>query len=277
MRRKSFFSFYHREMAKPPMWASFGPERPDRVTNHLLHNNLHPLPANQKIPQAGSAETGNELLPHPVTVRLDASQKGFGGARKPQQIKSTHLLLIQLKDSRVPSGPGFRAEHAARSERPRSPSYALPRGLHFHLPKLPAYLLFSDGRLGTVHFLKPPALGQDTHALPGALPAHRAEAELENLARWSRSEGSPAAAAASTDTDPALRARQAAPSMDKNSMEELQRQSKRGSTTVHPREEIAIKNLRPFQGLNGHEMSQQLISCTRKECRVQYQQHCQCV
>lgn len=53
----------------------------------------------------------------------------------------------------------------------RSTSRAFPGGLHFHFTKLPAYLLFSDGRLGTVHFLKPPAFGQGTHALPGALPA----------------------------------------------------------------------------------------------------------
>jgi len=61
---------------------------------------------------------------------------------------------------------------ATHSKPLRSTSYTFPRGLHFHFTKLPAYLLFSDGRLGTVHFLKPPAFGQDTHALPGDLPAH---------------------------------------------------------------------------------------------------------
>lgn len=65
----------------------------------------------------------------------------------------------------------LRQNTATRSERLRSTSYTFPRGLHFHLTKLPACLPFSDGRLGTMHFLKPPAFGQDTHALPGDLPA----------------------------------------------------------------------------------------------------------
>lgn len=99
----------------------------------------------------------------------NVSQKGFVDTRKPRQIKPTHVLLIQLKDSKMPSDQRFNM--AKHSQRLRSLIYAFPGELHFHFAKLPAYLLFSDGRLGTLHFLKPPAFGRDTHTHPGAPPA----------------------------------------------------------------------------------------------------------
>lgn len=98
-------------------------------------------------------------------------QQGSRGTWNPQQIKSTHTLLIQLKTSTTPSDQRLQTEHGSALRAPREHTSRVPRGLRFHFTKLPAYLLFSDGRLGTVHFLKPPAFGQDTHARAGDLPA----------------------------------------------------------------------------------------------------------
>lgn len=63
----------------------------------------------------------------------NASQKGFGGTWKPQQIKSTHVLLIHLKDSKTPSDRRFKTEHGYAFETSQKHELRIPQGVALSL------------------------------------------------------------------------------------------------------------------------------------------------
>lgn len=123
------------------------------------------LPTIQRIPEAEPSE----LLPHAqhcshtVTAQLPQPERIGRNTKTSADKVSTSAPdpAQRQQDARV--AQDLRQNTAPRSERLQSPNSALPRGLHFHFPKLPAYLLFSDGRLGTLHFLKNRQLWAKTH------------------------------------------------------------------------------------------------------------------